>query len=408
VANGLYQKALALEPQLPRHQNLLEAARLLEQAVVRDPKFAFAYCALSRIHLSLYFEGHDHTAARRELAKVALENASRLQPDAGEVHLAAALYWYYGFREYDRARAELELARRTLPNNAKVYSLGGAIDRRQGRFSEAIRSFLRAVELNPRDTESLLDAADTFEGLQRYGEAADMYNRAVALAPDNYSVRLTRPLLAVDETADLRPLRAELDAILAKDPGAAAKIAETMYYCALLERDRVAVNQAIAAMPREGMSPGPGNFIWPREWYIAWAALTFGDGAAAQPALLTTRISLEKLVKEQPDYAAAWSLLGRVNVALGSKEEGLEQARRAVELLPTSKDAWLGPNYIGNLAWAYAWAGEKDAALDQLEKLSYPYLSYGTLKLNPEWDPLRGYPRFEQLVASFAPKQRTK
>jgi len=408
VANGLYQKALALELELPQRQSLLEAIRLLEQAVGRDPKFALAYCALSRDHLTLYFAGHDHTPTRRDLAKVALENASRLQPDAGEVHLAAALYYYYGFREYDRARAELELARRTLPNNANVYSLGGAIDRRQGRFSEAMRSFTRAVELNPRDTESLLEAGDTFASLQRYREAADMYKRAVAVAPDNYSVRLAPALLTVDESADLRPLRAELNAILAKDPGAASKIAETMYYCALLERDRPAVDQAIAAMPAEGMSPGAGNFIWPREWYIAWAALTFGDRAAAQPALLATRTTLEKLVKEQPDYAAAWSLLGRVNVALGNKEEGLQQARHAVELLPISKDAWLGPNYIGNLAWAYGWAGEKEAALDQLEKLSHPYISYGTLKLNPEWDPLRGYPRFEQLVASFAPKQRTK
>lgn len=110
-------------------------------------------------------------------------------------------------------------------------------------------------------------------------------------------------------------------------------------------------------------------------------------------------------MKEQPDYPAAWSLLGRVNVALGSKEEGLEQARHAVELMPTSKMPGFGPNYIVNLACAYAWAGEKGAALEQLEKLPFPYIGYGTLELNPEWDPLRGDPPFEKIAASLAPNE---
>jgi TolB-like protein/Flp pilus assembly protein TadD len=406
VANALYQQALQLEFK-PPHQSWLEGVRLLEQAIARDPKFALAYCAMSRMHMSLYFYGFDHTPARRELANVALQNAARIQPDAGEVHLAAAEYWFHGFLDYDRARAELELARRSLPNNPKVYLMTAAMDRRQGRWSEAVHNFERAGELDPRDIESIMNTGFTYRGLHRYSDATRMYERAAALSPADYGPRIAaRGWQAMNERADIRPLRAELNAILAENPKAITEIAEDLWECALIERDRAAAERALAAIPPEGISVA-GNFLCPREEFVGYAARLFGDAQTARTALTTARAKLQKIVEEQPEYAVAWSYLGRVDAALGRKDEAIREGRHACELLPLSKDAWSGPMYVERLAVIYAWLGEKDLALAELEALAAQpvgKLQYGDLKLNPDWDPLRADPRFEKIVASLAPK----
>ncbi|HYY14744.1 MAG TPA: tetratricopeptide repeat protein, partial [Chthoniobacterales bacterium] len=405
VANELYQRALPLEYALPAHENLLEGIRLLDRAVARDPNFILAYCALTRMHLTLYGYGYDHTPERRELANRALQKAERIEPNAGEVHLERGGYWFIGFRDYDRGRAELELARRTLPNNPKIYFLTGLMDHRQARWTEATRNLERAVELDPRDMENLLSTAYHYEGLHRYAEAARMFERALAVSPHNYIARLGRAWQSVHERADTRPLRTELNAILAEDPTAGPKIADTLFLCAVIERDRAATERAVAAIPAEGI-PLAYEFVRPQAWYVGYAAQTFGELEAARIAFTSARAKVEKTVREQPDYAEAWSLLGRIDARLGRKEEAIREGRRACELLPLSKDTWDGPWHIRTLAEIYAWVGEKDLALEQLSKLPQPHgqIVYGELKLDPDWDPLRGDPRFERFVESFAPK----
>jgi TolB-like protein/Tfp pilus assembly protein PilF len=407
-ANTLYQEALNLESKQPEHENLRQAIRLLDQAVARDPKFLLAYCAMSRMHLNLYFDGYDHTPARRELANVAIQNAARIQPEAGEVHLAAAGYWHRGFLDYDRARAELDLARRTLPNDPKVYLLAASLDRRQGRWSEAVRNVERAVELDPRDMDCIMMAGLTYEGLNRYSDATRMFERALSVSPRDYTARIGRAFQSTHEYAEIQTLRAELDSILADEPDAAPKIADTLFLCSIDQRDRAATERALAAIPPEGI-PLIYNFLRPREWYVGYAARTFGDLEAARTAFTTARAIVEKTVREQPDYAEALSLLARIDARLGRKEEAISEGRRACELVPISKDAWSGPWHIRTLAEIYALLGEKDLALEQLSKLQPPQgvcveLNYGELKLDPDWDPLRDDPRFEKIVASFAPK----
>ena len=405
VASELYAKARQLEFKAPEDEALLQAVHLLDEAVARDPRFILAYCLLGHMHLTLYFGGYDPTPARRDLANAAIQNAARLQPDAGEVHLAWARYFYRGFRDYDRARTELALAQRTLPNDADVYFLSGAIDRRQGRWTEAINNLERAVELDPQNVHILLLAGGTYEGLRRYAESNRVFERAVAISPGDYFSRIGLAIVPFLARADVRPLRAELTAILIGEPGAAEKIADVMFRCALAERDSAAVNRAVAAIPAGGISPG-GNFVFPREWFIGLAARTFDDAPLAQSSFGAARTILEKLVREQPDYAQAWSLLGQIDAALGRKEEAVREGRHACELLPLSKDAAIGAGLIRNLATIYAWSGETDLALEHLTvSAQIPMgVSYGELKLNPQWDALRGDPRFQKIVASLAPK----
>ena len=404
IANALYAQALNPDSNAPDHQSVLQAVHLLEEAVARDPRFLLAYCALSRMHLHLYFGGHDHTPARRDLAYAAIEKAARINPDAGEVHLVRAQYFIHGFRDYDRARAELDLARRTLPNDPKVYSWSATVDRRQARWSEALRNCERAVELDPRNIEFLDSAGNTYERLRRYPEAAQMYERAFAVAPHDYFTRIFRASLPLNVRANIRPLRAELDAIQVEEPSAAPKIADALFYCSIIERDSVAVARALTMIPPEGMA-GSNNFVWPREWFAGLAAKTFNDPVTAHASFPAARAILDKITREQPDYADAWSLLSRIDAALGRKEEAIQEGLRACELLPLAKDAWFGASPIRNLAWTYAWAGEKDLALEQLTLLLRSNgIHYGELKLNPEWDSLRGDRRFKKIVASLAPK----
>ena len=231
-ANDLYREALALESQLTDYPGILKAIRLLEQAVARDPGFVAAYCALSRLHRNSYEFGFDPTAARLAMVEAALHKAAQIAPESGEVHLHRALHLGMTMRDYDRARAELELARRALPNNPTVYLHTAMIDRRQSRWTEAAMNFERAVELDPRNVETLVEAASTYSGMRRYAEAAQLSRRAVAIAPRDYTARImgaSQPLL---ERADLRPLRTELNAILAEAPDAAPAIAYPLFECA--------------------------------------------------------------------------------------------------------------------------------------------------------------------------------
>jgi TolB-like protein/class 3 adenylate cyclase/Tfp pilus assembly protein PilF len=404
-ANALYVQAKELEFKAPQQQSLLQAVHLLEEAVARDPHFMLAYCMLGRLQLELYWGGYDHTPARRELANTAIQNAVRLQPDAGEVHLALAWYAYQGFRDYDRARAELDLARRTLPNNADIYYVTALIDRRQGRWAEATRNLERAVELDPRNFGILEETADTYRGLRRYVDATRLVERGLAVSPRDYFARILRAVLPFFERADLGPLRTELSAILTEEPGAAEKIADVLFRCAMAERDSAAANRALTAIPPEGISPG-GNFIFPREWFAGVAARTFNDAAAARTSFSAARTVEEKITRDQPDYPQAWSLLGRIDAALGRKEDAVREGRRACELLPLSKDAGAGAGLITSLAVIYAWTGNKDLALEQLAISAQITngVTYGDLKLDPQWDLLRGDPRFEKIVASLAPK----
>jgi len=406
VANALYVQAKELEHKPPEDQSLLQGVRLLEEAIGRDPQFLQAYCWLGRFHLNLFFGGYDHTPARRELANAAIQKAARLRPDAGEVHLALARYAYHGFKDYDRARAELDLARRTLPNDAELHSLSAAIDRRQGRWTEAMRNYERAVELDPRNMESLMNAGFVYEALGHYSEATRLYDRAVAVTPSDHFARVMRASVPLSERADLEPLRRELSAILAEEPGAAREISSDLFEYAMITRDAAAAARALDAIPPEGV-PSVGNFIRPREWFVGFAARVFKDQATARSAFTAARAIVEKIVRDQPDYAPPWALLGRIDAALGRKEDALREGRRACELLPLSQDTWFGPIQSRDLAVIYAWTGEKDLALEQLalfiQMVPSP-LDFGNVKLGPEWDPLRGDPRFEKIVDSLAPK----
>ncbi len=385
-----------------RIEDLWEAEQLLEQATTRDPKFFLAFCRLAYVHDQLYFNSLDHTPSRLALAKAAFETARHLQPDAGEVHLAAAAHYYFGYLDYDHARQELVAARKKLPNDPYPILLLGYIDRRQGRWDESTRKLEHALDLDPGNLLFLKQLALSYTNLRRYADVETILDRAIALAPNDPNFRVERAAVELDWHADTKPLHAAIDQILAQDPGKASVIADQWIDLALCEKDMNAAGKALGVMTENGCQEE--GLPYPRSWCEGLVARERQDTSAAQLAFSEARLRVDRLVQAQPDFAAGVSVLGMIDAALGNKENAIAEGRKAVELLPTSKDAITGPLLLRNLATIYAWTSEKEAAFDVLKRLvAMPsYLSYGQLKLHPYWEPLRDSREFGEVAAALA------
>jgi serine/threonine protein kinase/Tfp pilus assembly protein PilF len=385
--------------------DLLEAADLLNQAIARDPSFFKAYCLLASTHDRLYFFGHDHAPARLALAEAAIQEAFRLHPDAGETHLARAQNLYQGYLDYDAAVAELEVAAKSLPNNASVFEWKGYIERRQGKQEEAVRSLERAIDLDPRNSYTLQQIALSFRLLHRFAEQKSVLDRALAIDPNNVDIKLERAAVEFYWKADTRPLREMVDSIRATNPAATQDIAEYWLFYALAERDTAAAkNAVIAAGENPALTDETVDFS--RPFMEGVIARMTKDDAQARAAFTAARAEQQKILQAPESYGPALCVLGLIDAGLGRKEEAVREGRRAVELLPVEKDAIHGIGMIEYFAMIAAWVGDKDLACEQLAIAVRPPspLNYGHLKLLPFWDPLRGDPRFEKIVASLAPK----
>ncbi len=390
-----------------KEKDLLQAVDLLNEAIARDPEFLRAYCWLARAHDTLYFEEVDRTPARLELANSAINSAFRIKPDSGEAHLALAVHRYWGYFDYDRALAELATARRTLPNNPEVYYFSALIDRRQGRWSDAVHNLERASELDPRNAFTINGLAAIYYFVRAYQQCGEAKDRVIALQPNDARIKLERAMLEISWRADTRPLHAAMEKISADNP--AHKKNEELngarFFLAFYERDTVTAGRTVAALPEKDLNDDVG---FGRAFWTGLVARIKGDAAAAHAAFDVARAVQEQLARARPDSGGRLSGLGLIDAGLGRKEDAIREGRQAVELTPIAKDSLEGPEVVTNLAAIYAWTGERDLAIEQLEiAAKIPNgVHYGDLRLDPTWDPLRGDPRFDKIVASLAPKER--
>jgi tetratricopeptide (TPR) repeat protein len=386
--------------------NLLKAADLLNEAIAHDRTFFQAYSQLAWTHDHLYRSGFDRTPARLALAEAAIQVAFRLRPGAGEAHLARAGHLYRGYDDYDGTLAELEAARQSLPNDPRIFELKGYVERRRpgGNQEEALRNLERAIEIDPRNVFTLQQIAISCDLLRRYAKERAVLNHALAIEPNDVETSVARGHVELDWKADSQPLHQIIQSIRTKDPGLMPSIAGEWLICALAERDPTAAKDALVALGENPLIDAVVN-LNPRLMEGVLAHMT-SDDKKASDAFTAAHAEQEKIVQAQPDYGPALCVLGLIDAALGRKEEALREGRHAVEILPVEKDALDGPQMIKYLAMIAAWVGDKDLACEQLATgVRYPStLSYGQLKLLPFWDPLRGDPRFEKIVASLAPK----
>jgi tetratricopeptide (TPR) repeat protein len=409
VAYDLYLRARSivdsyLDLEDPK-TSLLQAIQLLDEATARDPRFALAYASSARAHDLLYFLELDLNSNRVLQAENAARAALQLRPDSGEAHLAMADHYFRCYRDYQRARQELAIAKPKLPNSVPFFLLSGYIERRQGLWNEATRSFSKAVELDPANVNAVNLLADQYVLLRRFNEASKTYERAVASGLDSPVLRFRIAWTAFGATGDIAPLE---QALQAAPPELDVGGGQTPWriLVALVQRDYDKAARALAASPRRDFQNVDYSFYYPREWYEAIIARARGDAINANTAFVKTRGILLERLKARPDDARTLGVLSEVDAGRADNELAIAEAKRAVELMPITRDAYDGALVLQNMAQTYASIGEKEAALELIKKLlSMPgYLSYGYLLVDPAWAPLRGDPSFESLLAQLKPR----
>ena len=396
----------------PGDKSFIDAIELLDHAVARDPSFYAAFCELVWAHDSLYAVLGDHTPARLAAAEAALQRAIELRPNAAETHLTRGWHLYFAFRDYKGALNELEAARAGLPNDSRIPQMTGFILRRQGKVEEGIRALEQAVALDPRNPFTLSQLGLSYGYLRRYSEVKATYQRVLEITPDDVGAAGDLASTDFQWRGDTVPFHQFIDRLRTERPASVADAAGNWFECALAEHDWTAAEQALSAL---GSSPfwNDGSIQLRRQFGEGLLARAMHDKARAQNAFTAARQKQEELVEKQKDYGPSLCVLGLIDAALGNKDAALQEGRRAMELLPVQKDSHGGQALMAYFALIAAWAGEKDLALQQLATTaSTPgasnIASYGTLKLSPFWDPLRGDPRFDKIVASFAPKEASK
>jgi TolB-like protein len=383
---------------------LLQALKSLDEAIQRDPNFVSAYCYAARANSLLFFFDLDPSPERISLADAAVKAALRLRPDSAEAHFARADYYFRCLRDYDRALEELAIARPGLPNSSPFFILSGYINRRRNHFADAERDFSTAFALDPRNPNAYNLLADTYVLERRFPEAIHVSDNVLAAGEQAPIVRYRRASSILFGYANTGPMRD----VLAKFPDMefAGGQTPTRVWMAMLDGDYTEAERVLAASPRQDFQDIDFSFYFPKSWYQAMIARAKGDSVGAMSAFRECREILEQRLLVKPEHARTIAVLAQVDAGLGQKELAMREAQHAIDLMPISKDIYDGALVLEGLAQVYTWSGERDRAIELVQKLvTMPsYLNYGRLKLHPLWSPLRGDPRFEKIVNSLAPK----
>jgi tetratricopeptide (TPR) repeat protein len=331
-----------------------------------------------------------------------------LQPDLPEVHRTYAYHLYRGYHDYERARVQLAIARHGLPNDAETIALEALIDRRQGQFEKAIQEFNEAITRDPHNSVFIEELAFTLCFTRQFRASEEMFDRLIELRPDEPILKAQKPLFVTFyRTGDDTPVRAAiatLPASMADDRGALS----LRLGFALVDRDWPQAKEVIEKM-KGGDDEGDfayGQINVPVGCYSILLARLQGEQPGLNASFVETREQLNQKVQKSQGDAKLLSQLAVVDALLNNREVAISEAKRAVELLPISKDALAGPCLELNLAVVYAWANELDLAFEKLSSLTkVPNgVFYGQLKCDPYWEPLRKDPRYEKLLAELAPK----
>ncbi|HJY53795.1 MAG TPA: hypothetical protein VKD89_07210 [Candidatus Udaeobacter sp.] len=387
---------------------LLSALQSLDQAIKRDPDFVPAYCYVARANDLLYFFDLDPTPDRILLAEAAVKAALRLHPESAEAHFAMADFLFRCHRDYDGALRELAIARPGLPNDTAFFVLSGYINRRRNNWAQAERDFSAAVALDPRNPNAYNLLADTYNLQRKHFLAAQVYDRVLAAGERTPIVFYRRDSAIFNGTGNSTEMRD----VLAKNPDMDVGGGQTPFRVlfALIDRNFAEAERVLAASPREDFQDIDYSFYFPKAWFEAMIARAKGDSASAIAAFSNARKILEQRLAIKPGDARTIAVLAQVDAGLGRKELAIQEAQHAVDLMPLSKDIYDGALVLEGLAQVYTWTNEPDRAIELLQKLAAmpSYVNYGRLKLHPMRNPLRGDPRFQEIVKSLAPKDQNR
>jgi serine/threonine-protein kinase len=379
------------------------AIQMYQKVVELDPDFALAYARLSKVHSWMWFFFYDRTQERLAMAREAVDEALRLDPDLAEAHEALGVYYYQGHLDYDRALAEFAIARRSQPNSRDLLFYTGAVQRRQGKFVEALANIKQGAELDPRSAVAASEVAETYVLVRNPVEAGRYSDRAIHLAPDwawPYAVKAEWVHLRLEgSTAKARAVLEEAGRVgLAQHP----QVAYRWVLLELWDGDFQAALDRLAVVSSEVLWEHQFLHVPKAQLYAQIHGLV-GSQQLERAYYDSARSMLEIRIEQHPDDERYRTALGIAYAGLGRKEDAIREGRLGVELLPMSKEAWRGAYRAEDLARIYTMVGEYDAAIDQLEALlAVPSpTAVPMLRIEPTWNPLRDYPRFQALLEKY-------
>src|SRR5947209_588108 len=298
---------------------LKQSEQLYERAIQLDPNFALAVARSSLVQ-SWLVHTYDPTRERREKARTLAERALQLQPDLPEAHLAVGYSYYYGDNNYDAALREFEIAQRGLPNESDAYLAIGAIQRRQGKWTESTANLEKAVSLNPKEIWPLQNLTFNYQMLRNYDMANKTIGRALALDPTALEPLEVKSRLAIAEKGDFSVAEKAFEAVKSipmtneqklKTAGGRAEVF-------LLERKYREGLQEAESLPDDllaSFSKGLGG----KYYLVGFARKALHDEAGARAAFLKSKSFLEAQLKQSPDQAEIHVQLANVLAWLGEK-----------------------------------------------------------------------------------------
>ena len=403
-AYDAYLRGLAYEARSNYSSDaLFKAIDYYGLAVQLDPNFALAWARLSGAHALIYFLRVDASAARRDAAKNALDNAEKLQPNSPETLLFEGYYQYWVLRDYRLAKSTFERVRKMLPGNSEVLYALGAVARREGNWNESVAYWERGLALDPRNPALLTEVAFTYAMLRQFAVALKLYDRALDILPDEPSILALKASIYQAEgnlQEAAKPL-AEISPDTNSNEAVRVKLTQLR-----LERNYAEIIRFVERrQDRLVHSAGIDKGI--KQVGVSLALRMAGDTAGAKASAEQARNTLEPLRKDQPDNAFIAAALALAYATLDDKTAPLHEAQRAVTLLPSSTDRVSGPGFEENLALVETMIGENSRAISTLTQLlQTPYggwlyapapITPALLRLDPIWDSLRGDPAFPKL-----------
>jgi len=373
-----------------------------EKALEHDPRFTLALALLAQTHLQVYWMKPDRTGERLGAAKRAIDAALTQQPNLGEAHLAMALYHYYGFRDYGAALNEIEVARKSMPNSAKLEDIAGLVERRSGKWDRAIASFQRSAALDPRRAYSHMVLATTYWFVKRYAESEREHEIAADLGGNPDEASFARAVALLDTRGDMSIWKSICDTVVPGTPEYAEQSSLFFFYSWFVRDFRAAI--AIGEASRDNVWMADNEIYFPKDIFLAWSHAQLGETDAARASYERVREAAEQATRREPADANAHLILGLAMAGLGIKDEAIRHGAQAMELMPMGLDAMVAPGYIDGMSIIYLTVGEYDRALDLLKAMvEMPALhqaSPGFLKVDVLWDPVRNDPRFVQALAA--------
>jgi TolB-like protein/cytochrome c-type biogenesis protein CcmH/NrfG len=394
AAYDLFLKARQINREGNDTQSELETqVAMLQSATALDPKFAAAWAELTSAHAQMISQSYDVSEARLAKAREAMEIARRLAPDDPEVVGGIGNYYYYARRDYPAALEQFERIARQWPNDYSGPFRIALVQRRQGKWVESVATLRRAALLDPGSPEIARNLAISLRALRRYDEAIVEQSRRVRLLPESGRESFLLALMHFHARGSTKEVDDLLAGAIAERDGTSATGARKTW--AVVKGDLATAVRLDREFPDVAVDP----------WRSAVVVAATGDLAGARARVEKMPATLRARLVNEPENSFTWSYLAAIEALLGHKDEALAAARKALEIMPESRDALTGPYHRWGLVVALAWTGEKEAACAELSRLLAepwngisPSCNIYELKSAPWLFPLRGDPRFEALL----------